>query len=1329
MLQFHLEADCSFTVPQLPRFQQISTAASQPFDPSHPLDNFQWEGCPQPSSITHSFAAWSQAAAAACGVTQQGPGTHFAISNQPLVPRSHPERVWHGHSESFWDRVAAWAKKRPIFSDGLPLSITSFLNSSEAHWASQVNITWAEWKDEALSFLRGDSPSQRWLEAVTAQRKHARADHLASKSAQYHAWLQTSVKKGMRPLFRALSNPDAKVDRPFRDVGLELRPFLRLEFWTDLWQAQPLPLAPLSAELHERAREHALSLQPLTLDMLLPKLRKLANKAGGADGWSYAQLKLLPDEALQALLLIFRSVECDGVLPEQWLTTLITMLPKNLKVERPIALCNAPYRLWAKLRYPEVENWILRFQEKAPWEQAIPGQSTLDVSISRLLSAEIARVRKRSRIVLFVDLQTFYESVSHAAIAEQALIHQFPAVCVDTALKVYRGARYILSESAVSPACYAASGLMAGCPYAPALAKLALYPSLSTLRSSNLTDNITAWLDDISVDTEGPNAAHTAARAHKSFQLLKSSLSKDGLNMSLTKTCFVCSDTPAEKALTKLIGPNDPPVSSLARDLGTDYSGARRRRITIAKERQAKGRTRATRLRKLLVPSLSHKWRAFKGGVFTTAAWGHQAQGLAPKRLKWLRASAAQQLNRHKLGSSDLVFDLHHKFEDPLITIVTQHFITIVRIFRRWPLSSWSQLKSAWECSWERLRSTKYPWQVVSGPLAAAQAYLLQFDIECRSLDQWTVGGTVLACQWRDKGFKEVLLSCLRGHLLTLRNARIANILEDSAILQGLDWSSHRRKITQLAKCQRPTKWLRALWQGAVLCQSTGGQELCPLCGTPATWKHVLLDCDYWQTRHRKPPLRWQDLQQRWPSPTMWERGLLPAAMTQQSRPGFTHTDVREGLWASEARLDAHRFVFSTDATGGPDSADVRRRIVAFAVVAFEKTHNQLSQVAAITGYLPVGVSVADGETRALQVLQDNTYGDVDVTVDCQTAIKRAKSFGTHLQCHWVRSHLSLESFRLEFGEHNLWRHEANKIADQLCDKVAMGIYDRAFSCRVQFLDSLVQEISAFLSERVEILVTSKKDPPPQFFQEKRGSQHHRNVTASQAFAKPRRAEQQALSATATRQVPGPSKKQRLLHLLEDPSLHLGHDWKATDTKADNNFAVKCQRCGLYIEQCNAPDLFSRKLNHPCQDIPAALPDSWSIHPSHSMVNKGAFFACSRCLAVVRFAAKTATKTLLNPCKGLNRNTRLNLLRTKTHTQVSAAQHVSIDALFRPRAESVPAKDHKAGPHTNFFSRQGQTPQPEARKPLPPVPKPKAKPKSASPGSGPKQTKLSFGNS
>ncbi|CAE7832435.1 unnamed protein product, partial [Symbiodinium sp. CCMP2592] len=309
LLKFTLEADCSLIVPQLPSYRQITSAA-----------------------------------AATCGVTQKAPGTYFAIIHQALSPPSHPDRVWHGKSASFWDRVAVWAKKQPSYACGIPESVINLLNESEVHWAVQARTTWEQWKDETLQILSGAMPSRE------------------------------------------------------------------LDFWVELWKAQPTPLPDLSPELHERARQHAKFLQPATLDLIRSQLRKLANKAGGADGWSYAQLKLLPDEALAALLSIFRRVECEGVLPEHWLTTLITMLPKNSRVERPIALCNATYRLWAKLRYPVVESWVLSFQQQAPWEQAVPGQSTLDVSITRLLQAEISRVRKRCRIVLFVDLQTFYES-------------------------------------------------------------------------------------------------------------------------------------------------------------------------------------------------------------------------------------------------------------------------------------------------------------------------------------------------------------------------------------------------------------------------------------------------------------------------------------------------------------------------------------------------------------------------------------------------------------------------------------------------------------------------------------------------------------------------------------------------------------------------------------------------------------------------------------------------------------------------------------------------------------------------------------------------------
>ena len=69
--------------------------------------------------------------------------------------------------------------------------------------------------------------------------------------------------------------------------------------------------------------------------------------------------------------------------------------------------------------------------------------------------------------------------------------------------------------------------------------------------------------------------------------------------------------------------------------------------------------------------------------------------------------------------------------------------------------------------------------------------------------------------------------------------------------------------------------------------------------------------------------------------------------------PSWSESEFREGLWSENQKLSGQSYVFSTDATGGPDSADVRLRIVAFAVLAFTKDGDHLHPVASITGFLP----------------------------------------------------------------------------------------------------------------------------------------------------------------------------------------------------------------------------------------------------------------------------------------------------------------------------------------------------------------------------------------
>ena len=278
-----------------------------------------------------------------------------------------------------------------------------------------------------------------------------------------------------------------------------------------------------------------------------------------------------------------------------------------------------------------------------------------------------------------------------------------------------------------------------------------------------------------------------------------------------------------------------------------------------------------------------------------------------------------------------------------------------------------------------------------------------------------------------------------------------------------------------------------------------------------------------------------------------------------------------------------------------------------------------------------------------------------------------------------------------------------------------------------------MQEVATFLSERVEILITSKSDPPPQAFYERRGTTCKSHVVSpSASFAKPHRAASQAVRTPTSQPTEGgPNKKQRLQQLLADPSLQLGHTWQAKETKAVNNFAVTCTTCQLYIEQVSAPNIFTRKINHPCKDIPAALPGCWVIHDSHSMVNKGAFFACVTCLSVVKLGALATFKVLQAPCRGWARKKGGidNVLKTKTCEQVAVQENQSEVPPSSRRAPEVPTTAGDGGTtQEKVSSIKANYPAPKPK----PKPKPKSKPKACHKGQLVKedkplrQSKLSF---
>ena len=148
--------------------------------------------------------------------------------------------------------------------------------------------------------------------------------------------------------------------------------------------------------------------------------------------------------------------------------------------------------------------WLKQYEQIAPWDAARLGVACLSVSVQRVFQAEVARANCQHRVTLFLDLTTFFETVSHDRLAKL----QFPATLLNIALQVYRGARILEAASCQSPPAYPTQGVVAGCPIAPCLSKLALH---------------------------------------------KNSLGEEQLQLSMKKSAFVCTDKETEQRLKKLL--------------------------------------------------------------------------------------------------------------------------------------------------------------------------------------------------------------------------------------------------------------------------------------------------------------------------------------------------------------------------------------------------------------------------------------------------------------------------------------------------------------------------------------------------------------------------------------------------------------------------------------------------------------------------------------------------------------------------------------------------------------------------------------------------------
>ena len=136
---------------------------------------------------------------------------------------------------------------------------------------------------------------------------------------------------------------------------------------------------------------------------------------------------------------------------------------------------------------------------------------------------------------------------------------------------------------------------------------------------------------------------------------------------------------------------------------------------------------------------MKHRVRAQRASIKAAGLWGHQSQGVAPKRLKHFRTLAANVAHKHKLGSLEVVMRVGEAgVKDPALTVLQQHWKTLWRILRKMQHCT-AQLQHTWGALWSKLGSNPHKWKSVKGPLAAMIAYLSDLGINASSLWQWVL--------------------------------------------------------------------------------------------------------------------------------------------------------------------------------------------------------------------------------------------------------------------------------------------------------------------------------------------------------------------------------------------------------------------------------------------------------------------------------------------------------------------------------------------------------------------------------------------------------------
>ena len=429
--------------------------------------------------------------------------------------------------------------------------------------------------------------------------------------------------------------------------------------------------------------------EPLCAESLRETLKRANTKsARGADGWSFEDLALLPEELLQRLCDLLHVVEATGQWPAAIAVGLISPIPKDdsgfsAAHVRPITVMSCVYRLWAATRCRELVRWQTEWITDDVTNNR-PAQGCEDVWWELALKIEDSLLHEEQLVGGSLDYAKAFDKLP-----KEVLLHLVQHMGLEPGIHRALSGMYGQLQrrwkvgGMVGAEFRSTNGILQGCPLSVILLNAYVQTWANLIRAKCPGVQPKAYADDMGMTcmelVQLQDALDTTQRyAHCT-----------GMEINAGKSHVWATTTESRRGLAGLhIGGESLPALEGARQLGAHLSYNRRLGTTTLGVKESEVYRICSRIQALPV-GLDVRAVLVGGVVNAKALYACAATPPGGRRLRRLRAACCKavwgQANRTR--APEVVFTLFARGHrcDPVVACAYETVTTARRVLRRHP--------------------------------------------------------------------------------------------------------------------------------------------------------------------------------------------------------------------------------------------------------------------------------------------------------------------------------------------------------------------------------------------------------------------------------------------------------------------------------------------------------------------------------------------------------------------------------------------------------------------------------------------------------------------